>query len=275
MFSKLFDAIKMAHVDDAMLSMDEELRNIGVPYVSFSPFSKTTRKADGSKTVEMIELSKKCLDGVDELDAMIASLYRMRGSLVHNILSIRNSFPTFNPEATERLCRLAETKDDINMDTVRDAFAEFLGYESLPDSIVNVSLRSKEDYVMVYFGIKGKPTNAGVAIPVAVDYSKSFYMQQLDDENGLESFPKDKLERYLPYLNFGISVGVGKNDERSTDVKTIGDLKKAIEALFDYDVRSSIANIEDVSNATTAEQFDEWRMLRHANKCAMENKKDE
>lgn len=275
MFSKLFDAIEMAHIDGIILSVDEELKDIGVPYMSFSPFSKATRKADSSKTVEMIELSKKCLDGVDELDALIASLYSMRGSLVHDILSIRNSFPTFNPEATERLCRLAETKDDIKMDTVRDAFAEFLGYESLPDSIVNVSLRSRKDYVIVDFGIKDKPTKVGVAIPVAVDYSKSFYMQQLDDKNGLESFPKDKLEGYLPYLTFGISVGVGENDERSADVKTIGDLKKAIEALFDYDARSSIASIEDVSNATTAEQFNEWRMLRYANKRAMENKKDE
>lgn len=282
MFKELEDALRFDKFYAELDDVGKRLRDAGIKYNSFSRWRWSKDKSEKlpeSKIGELQEIARKCVDGAAELDRIIEGFKSLRDNLARHVFQIRDAFPSFNASVTKEMRDIAEKGKDLPEDLralvpdkTRSALARFLGYDKLPDNIVDVDLFMDESMVIASFGLKGKPTRMGIGIPVTVDYANNYHVNDLDD--GPLQFAKvgvGELEKLIPLLVLEISVGASQEDYMSTTFKTVEDLKSAIEKMFDYDVRDSIKKIGDISEVKDADDFSAWRMRRSANRRAAEN----
>ena len=282
MFEKFIEAIRVSSVDKDLLGLSERLRDVGINTFALSHFCKNEdkAKADVSKIGDILKVAKDCIDGIEKLDDIMEHIKYIREGMVRDMFAVRNSFPTYKPEVTKRICKFASShnEDDAQEDSYKAEagrlLAEFLGWDRLPDSIVNVEIYMSDDdeRAVMSFGVKNKPTCIGISIPVEVDYSASWKFHKMtEEEDRLSICPMDKLVTLIPDIDLGISVGVGGKDCRTMRFGKVEDVRLAIDKVLDYDIRDHIDNIEDISDVKDADQFEVWRMRRAANARAKEN----
>lgn len=278
MFKELEKALRFDGFYKELDDVEERIRRAGVKYNSLSRWRRDgNQKAPESNIGELQELARKCVEGVRELDDIIWVFRSWRDMLARNVFQIRNAFPSFMPGVVDKMRKIADSDEEgVCCPRARKLLAEFLGYDKLPDDFVCVELSTKDSMVVATFGLKGKPTRIGIWIPVAVDYANSIRIQDMnDDELGFAEVKVGDLEKLVPLIVLGVSVGIGNHDCRSSKFKTVEEVKSAIEKILDYDARNSIKEIDDVCEANDADDFSEWRMRRFANRRAAENSEDE
>lgn len=277
MFKELEKSLRFDGFYKELYDVEERIHRAGVKYNSLSRWCRDgNQKAPESKIGELQELARKCVEGAGELDDIIRVFRHWRDDLARHVFQIRNAFQSFRPGVVEEMRKIADSDGDgACRPRARELLAEFLGYDKLPDDFVCVELSAEDSMVVAKFGLKGKPTRIGIWIPAAVDYANSINIQDMnDDELGFAEVKVDDLEKLVPLLVFGVSVGVGSHDCRSAKFKTVEEVKSAIEKILDYDARNSIKEIDDVCEAKDADDFSEWRMRRFANRRAAENSED-
>lgn len=271
MFEDVKKMLFSKSVHEDLWSIVDRMKDVSVPRIGFSVFyedKKNTNTVPVSKIGEMVSISRDCIEGVKEIDSLIYDLKHMRGELVSNVLSIRHFFPTYNPDNTRNL---VEAVKSTSVPEMRQALANFLGYDKLPDEIVNVGLSLNSRMVIATFGVKGKPTRMGIGAPIDVDLCNDQDVRYMYDKDMLDYYDVKSLEKEVPLLKFFISLGSGDGDERVAMVSSIEDLRNAIEKAMECDVRDDLDKIEDISDVKDADQFQTWRMLRRANANAAKN----
>lgn len=275
MFKELENALAFDKFYAELDDVGKRLHDAGIKYNSLSRWSKDkSEKLPESKIGELQEIARKCVDGAAELDRIIEGFKSLRDNLARHVFQIRDAFPSFNVAVTNDMCMLAEADNAKTFnDSARSLLAKFLGYEKLPDGIVNVDLfMHGKSTLAASFGIRGKPTRVGITIPAAVDYAKDHRVQELmDAREGFSEVAVDDLRGLIPELVMEVSPGVGVGDCTATRFCTVQELKAAIDRLFCYDARNSIRKVEDIDNVRDADDFSQWRMLRAANRRAAEN----
>lgn len=283
MFEKFIEAIGVSGVDEDLVGLSKRLRDAGVRTFALSHFCKDKAKADVSKIGDILKVAKDYIDGIEKLDDIMEHIKYIREGMIRDMFAVRNSFPTYKPEVTKQICKFASphNEDDAQKDSHKAEAGRllrvFLGWDRLPESIVNVEIYMSDDdeRVIMSFGVKNKPTRIGISIPVEVDYSECWEFQMMSDAIdgtcGLSDCSIERLTSLIPSIDLRISVGAGGKDCRTMQFGKVEDVRLAIDKVLDYDIRDHIDNIEDISDVKDADQFEVWRMRRAANARAKEN----
>lgn len=284
MFSKAQEAMRMLYLDEELVNVENAVSAMKVKSVgTYSAFFEKDeggcrgKKVGFDKVDELCRCLKSTSEGIEALDMMMEDIKWLRARLAKSIISMRNAYR--NKCASQEIAKIAEMKDAKKDDPVlRGLLADILGWKSLPDEMVDVSVVgiTMDNYVGVYFSVSGKPTSAVIAIPLEVDFVKDYRMCK--DTEELMNVGKDWIQGIAEVgIRMAVSSGVCSSAEMyETDVKndveatypTLEALAENVKKVLDMDVRDKLRKIEDISEVKDVDDFIHWRARRSANASA-------
>lgn len=215
---------------------------------------------------------RETFTGVKELDYALETLYAIRRQAVSSLLIMRHAFSLPSSEMTEAaeaLTELASDNQEGHSEAIRELLTKLLGYNELPSAVGRIVLSKEAGWLIITFGIAGKPTALRFLVPIFVDLKKELW-KEIDTET-LHQLPLNVLAEFIPDIKCTIDPGSGSKADFPAESHTCAnqeDMRKHLEEAIAYDVRDKIKNIEDISDVHSAADFRAWRMLRTANRNA-------
>lgn len=278
-FDTVKDAISILYKDSGLMAFENDCMDRKIPFVSRSLIWDEKRTSPERAIGDMDSLGaliKDAIGGVKNLDALIEEAKWMRACLARRVFEMRHGFMPHKSALVNRLYGIATDKEDSScLDKI---VADILGYDKLPDRMINLSTGLSRDgnQVYIFFDVQDSPTSIIVVMPREVDFRMDRHVP--DGEEELERITVDDLRDYVDtdihlIVNTGSMPKCGDYEVSSVDniescCANFDQLRDKLEKAMDIDVRNRIKAVRDIDQVETLEDFAAWRQLRAADRTA-------
>lgn len=275
------------YMDEGMMSLRKAMGEMGVKgfgrgglfeSIESRKVDKDEYKVCENDAVKCMECVKSAYEGLKRIDLLIEELEESRGNLVHSFLKLRNAYRT--PEMREEVKMMAEADKYEDPEGVRrKCFAAILGYEKLPDNIVNMDFDTclGDAAIRITFGVKDSPTSVMVLIPLELDLRERHFPDS-DEMSSVETARMDNLSKVdielyvftgtLPECG---DYAINQMSNLVAKCDSIEDLRAKVKKAMKVDARRLIKNIGSISEVKSVDDFVAWRATRAVNAAVRQN----
>lgn len=286
-------AAEAMYMDEGMTSLRKAMAEMGVKgfgrgglfeRIESRNVDKDEYKVCENDAVKCMECVKSAYEGLKRIDLLIEELEDSRGNLVHSFLKLRNAYRT--PEKRMEIKMIAEAdkyKDpEMAMNVRRQCFASILGYEELPDNIVNLDFDTclGDAALRITFGVRDSPTSVMVLIPFELDLGERHFPDG-DEMSSVETarignLSKVDIELYvftgtLPECG---DYAINQMSNIVAKCRSIEDLRDKVKTAMKVDARKVIKNVGSISEVKSVDDFVAWRATRAVNAAVKLNSGD-
>lgn len=271
LFSKIQEIVSTLYNDPGFFALGKKLIEMKVPFSSRCVFSNGRNDPPKRAECDMKALNESINDaisGISKLDLLIDDIKTLRGWLVSRVFDMRQGFV---PEKRELINQISEaTKNKADTSQLSGMVASLLGYDKLPDRIINLSVDDKNlNRLVLRFDVKQSPNSYTIVIPKEVDLRFDTEIPSEYDELGI--YPVEYLKEYVN-VDISLFVNLGFVESGAKSIKCVCEnfdkLRESIDKTLCVDIRDRIRHVDDIDNVQTVDDFLAWRQLRIAQKIA-------
>ena len=278
------------YMDEGMMSLRKAMCEMGVKgfglgglfeSIESRNVGKDEYKVCENDAAKCMECLKSAYEGLKRIDLLIEELEESRGNLVHSFLKLRNAYRT--PEMRNEVNMIAEAdKYDDPEKVRRQCFAAILGYEKIPDNIVNLDFDTclEDSALRITFGVRDSPTSLMVLIPLELDLRER-HLPDGDEMSSVETARMDNLSKVdielyvftgtLPECG---DYAINQMSNIVAKCDSIEDLRAKVKKAMKVDARRLIKNVGSISDVKSVDDFVAWRATRAVNAAVKLNSGD-
>lgn len=273
LFGNIQELISALYNDPEFIKLGKNAVEMKVPFVSRFVFGEERNAPPKRAECDMkalSELIKDAISGISDLDYLIEEIKMMRGWLVRRVFDMRQGFVPDKRVLINQIFEVVKNNSDTSQ--LYGIVASLLGYDKLPDRIINLRAIVDDDCSKVFlrFDVKESPNSFTIVIPKEVDLRFDAKFPTEDEE--FDNYPVKPLKKYvdadiLLFVNLGTYV---KSDKKNIKCvcESFDKLRENIDKTLGIDIREHLKHVDDIDSVKTVDDFLAWRQLRIAQAIA-------